>query len=159
MREYARPMQRALGIVVFTILAGCGGSDAPGPNDSGIVGDGSLGSCVALGPIGTPRPNCPSGLPPDDDCASASPVYDDVAPIFAARCSVCHQTGGLETKYIFDTYAQVHDNITVFRDILTQIFSCRMPPSCAPNLSSDERETMLKWLVCGGPQSRDAGTE
>jgi uncharacterized membrane protein len=86
-------------------------------------------------------------------------VYDDVAPIFAARCQICHHAGGLETKYAFDTYAQIHDTTAIRTLILTQIYSCRMPPSCAPNLSADERKTMLKWFVCGAPESRDAGTD
>jgi hypothetical protein len=154
-------MLRALGFAFLcAILAGCADGDAPSsPNDGGIAGDGSLASCVASGQVGMPRPNCPMDLPPDDDCATASPVYDDVAPIFAARCSICHHAGGLETKYSFDTYAQVHDNTTVRTRILTQIYGCRMPPICAPNLSTDERQTMLHWLVCGGPESHDAGSD
>jgi uncharacterized membrane protein len=143
-------------------LAGCAASDTPppaGPDDSGTVGaDADLAACVADGPIGTPRPNCPSDLPSDTDCATASPVYDDVAPIFAGRCSICHRAGGLETKFIFDTYAQIYVKATR-TDVLTQIYACRMPPSCAPNLTADERATMLKWLVCGAPESRDAGSD
>ena len=96
-------------------------------------------------------------MPPDTDCATASPFYADVAPIFAARCSVCHYPGGFETKYQFDTYAQIMSNMTNTH-ALTQIYSCRMPPSCAPNLTAEERATMLKWLVCGAPENRDAGT-
>jgi hypothetical protein len=154
-------MRRGLGIVsVCVALAGCTSSDAlpfVEEEDSGPPGDADLAACVADGPIGVARPGCPIDLPPDTDCPTASPFYADVAPIFAARCSVCHHAGGLETKYIFDTYAQVHDNTAIRTRILTQIYACRMPPSCAPNLSAEERSTMLKWLVCGGPESGDAG--
>ncbi len=152
-------MHRALGIAgLCTILVACSASNAPpsASDGGGIVGDGSLGSCVTLGPIGMPRPNCPNDLPPDNDCATATPVYADVAPIFASRCSVCHHSGGYETMYLFDTYDQIYANRG---RILTQIYACRMPPSCAPNLSGDERATMLKWLVCGATESRDAGAD
>jgi len=155
-------MRRALGIVsACAALVGCGSNDLPftPDDDGGVPGDADLAACVADGPIGTSRPGCPNDLPPDTDCATASPFYADVAPIFAARCSVCHQVGGLETKYIFDTYAQVHDNTGIRTRILTQIYACRMPPSCAPNLSDAERGTMLKWLVCGAPESPDAGSD
>ncbi len=155
-------MRRALGIAsVCVTLAGCASSHTLPfePEDAGDPGDVSLAACVTDGPIGTPRPGCPSDLPPDTDCPTASPVYEDVAPIFAARCSICHHAGGLETKYSFDTYAKVHDDTTLRTRILTQIYACRMPPSCAPNLAADERSTMLKWLVCGAPESHDAGSD
>jgi uncharacterized membrane protein len=147
-------MLRILGTVsACAMLAACASKNEP--QDGGV----DLATCVAHGPIGTPRANCPSDLPPDDDCATASPVYDDVAPIFAARCRICHAAGGLETAHLFDTYAQIHDNTMIRADILTQIYNCRMPPSCAPDLSADERKTMLKWFVCGAPASRDAGSD
>jgi hypothetical protein len=151
-------MRRLLGIVTLcATLCGCAAKDDPQqvPGDGGV----DLATCVTDGPVGTPRPNCPSDLPPDDDCATASPVYDDVAPIFAARCRICHTAGGLETKYVFDTYAQIHDVSAIRTLILTQIYSCRMPPSCAPDLSADERKTMLKWFVCGAPENHDAGSD
>jgi hypothetical protein len=141
-------------VCVWALLASCGDGDPPASRS------GDLASCVASGQVGSKRPGCPTDpAPPDNDCATASPFYDDVAPIFASRCSVCHHSGGLETMYIFDTYAQVHDNTTVRTRILTQIFGCRMPPPCAPDLTASERATMLKWLVCGGPESRDAGSD
>jgi hypothetical protein len=143
------------------LLAACGGGDPPaGPADAGgEPADADLAACVADGPVGMPRPNCPNDLPHDDDCATASPVYDDVAPIFAARCQICHHAGGLETVYHFDTYAEIHDNTAIRSLILTQIYSCRMPPPCAPNLSADERATMLKWFVCGAPEGHDAASD
>ncbi len=141
------------------ILAGCPEGDDVAqlaPEDAGPEPDVDLALCVTDGPIGMPRPNCPNDLPSDVDCATASPMYQDVAPIFAARCSVCHRVGGFQTTYLFDTYAQIYVDTTRTR-ILTQIYGCRMPPSCAPNLAAEERATMLKWLVCGAPESRDAG--
>ncbi len=139
------------------LLPCCNGSAAP--NGDGPEADADLPGCVADGPIGIPRSGCPSDLPADDDCPTASPFYEQVAPIFATRCAICHGASGLETKYRFDTYAQVHDVVATRTLILTQIYGCRMPPSCAPNLSPDERRTMLKWLVCGAPEAADAGTD
>jgi hypothetical protein len=150
---------RALSWVAVFIIAGCSGEKTLPlePEDAGDPGDGNLAACVAGGSVGMPRANCPSDLPPDTDCATASPIYDDVAPIFAARCTICHYPGGYEIKYRFDSYAQITSNMTNTR-VLTQVYSCRMPPSCAPNLSSDERHTLLQWLVCGAPEGRDGGS-
>jgi hypothetical protein len=146
--------------VLAPVVASCGAkSAAGGPSDGGWLGDGDLASCVAYGPVGMQRTNCPSDLPADDDCRTASPVYDDVKPVFATRCAVCHQAGGLETLFQFDTYAQIHDDAAKRTRILTQIYGCRMPPPCAPDLSAEERKTMLKWLVCGAPEGRDAGND
>ena len=135
------------------------GGDPAGPSDGGWLGDGDLTSCVAYGPVGAQRANCPSDLPPAGDCASGSPLYDDVAPIFAARCTVCHQAGGLQVTFSFDTYAAIHDDPQKRTRTLTQIYGCRMPPPCAPDLSAAERKTMLEWFVCGAPEYRDAGTD
>jgi hypothetical protein len=147
--------------LVLASLVTLGAADCSSPNtlpleDAGEPADVDLAACVADGPIGTPRPNCPSDLPPDDDCTTASPIYDDVAPIFAARCAICHRPGGYTTKYQFDTYAHIVSNMANLQ-ALTQIYTCRMPPSCAPNLHPDERQTLLKWLVCGAPENRDGG--
>jgi uncharacterized membrane protein len=147
-------------LTLSACLVCCSGAAATAvPTDGGALGDGDLASCVMYGPVGTQRPNCPNDLPPEDDCAAATPVYDDVVPIFAERCAVCHHAGGLETKFQFDTYAQIHDNAQTRTLILTQIYGCRMPPPCAPDLSTAERKTMLKWFVCGAPVGRDAGTD
>jgi hypothetical protein len=94
-------------------------------------------------------PSCPNDLPPDSDCPPAAPSYGAaVAPIIAARCSVCHRPGGLETSMRFSTYA---DAFALRRQMLTTIYACRMPPAGAVPLSTDERQTLLKWFVCGAP--------
>jgi len=155
----ARGTSRALScaITMTFLLSGCNGSPASGGD--GPETDADLAACVADGPILTPRADCPNDRPTEDDCPTASPFYAEVAPIFATRCAICHGASGLETKYQFDTYAEVHDVVAVRSLILFQIYNCRMPPSCAPNLSPDERRTMLKWFVCGAPESADAGAD
>jgi uncharacterized membrane protein len=144
---------------VSALVWSCASGDSARPTDGGWLGDGDLASCVAYGPVGMQRANCPNDLPSEDDCATASPLYEDVRPIFAARCSVCHGTGGLETKFVFDTYAEIHDNAQTRSRILPQIYGCRMPPPCAPDLTPLERKTMLKWFVCGAPEQRDSGAD
>jgi hypothetical protein len=137
----------------------CSGEPPLGaPTDSGTP-DVDLATCVADASLRVPRPGCPSDFPTDTDCPTASPVYDDVAPIFAARCSICHRANGLETKFVFDTYAEIHDNDATRADIITQIYSCRMPPSCAPNLLLEERQVMLKWFACSAPEGHDSGAD
>jgi hypothetical protein len=145
---------------IFLLLCAACGDGAPSqpPMDGGAA-DVDLAACVADGPIASPRENCPAGLPDGADCPSASPIYDEVAPIFAARCTICHHPGGLETRYQFNTYSAIHADPTVRRDILFQIFSCRMPPSCAPNLAPDERSALLEWFICGDQVDRDGGVE
>jgi hypothetical protein len=138
-------------------LGACGGGSSQSPMDSGAA-DVDLATCVASGLLG-PRDNCPTGLPDGGDCPTASPVYDDVAPIFAARCTICHHPGGLVTKLQFDSYSAIHDTPTIRSDIFFQIYRCRMPPSCAPNLHPDERSALLEWFICGDQVSRDAGAE
>src|SRR5437868_4755942 len=98
---------RALSWIAAFAVAACSSPQNLPLDDAGEPGGADLAACVADGSVGTPRANCPSDLPPDTDCATASPVYADVAPIFAARCSVCHYPGGFETKYQFDTYPQI----------------------------------------------------
>jgi hypothetical protein len=150
---------RALGFGMSLALASCGGEpERMTPADGGPSSP-DLATCVADGPIGVPRDGCPNELPTDVDCATASPIYDDVAPIFAVRCTICHRPSGLETMHRFDSYGEINASIPMRSRTLTQVYACRMPPSCAPDLSPDERSTMLKWFVCGAPENRDAGTD
>jgi hypothetical protein len=141
-----------------------GDFDSRGPSDAlgetailDVVEEPDLAACVADGPIGVPRDDCPIDLPDGGDCAMATPFYADVAPIFAARCSVCHQPGGLDVKFRFDSYPAIYNNRQTRIDIFTQIYNCRMPPSCAPNLSPSERKMMLEWFVCSAPNAPEAG--
>ena len=97
---------------------------------------------------------CPKDLPPDDDCPNAVPSYaNTVAPVIAARCTSCHRPGGLAASIQFDTYAKIAANSNKIH-MVTQVYQCRMPPpSCAAPLTADERQTLLQWLVCGGPNN------
>jgi hypothetical protein len=100
-----------------------------------------------------PPVNCPKDLPPDDDCPDAAPSYTaEVASIIARRCTVCHRAGGVGAAFQFDTYAKIAANNNRAH-MVTQVYMCRMPPSCADALLTDERQKLLHWLVCGGPNN------
>jgi uncharacterized membrane protein len=72
--------------------------------------------------------------------------------IIQTRCSVCHVPGGAEPNRPYQTYAQIAVPDTR-RAILTQVYACRMPPAGALPLTTDERQALLAWLVCGGPNN------
>jgi hypothetical protein len=133
-------------LIVLATLAACGHGDA-GNQDAVAAQAG--GPCLPGpdGSIGGPPPdNCPNDLPTEADCPDASPSYqNDISGIIRDRCSVCHSVGGLETSKLFDTYAEVHAQRV---DMLNFIYHCQMPPTCAPQLTSDERFKLLKWFVC-----------
>ena len=97
--------------------------------------------------------NCTAVLPPDDDCPDAAPSYTaEVAAIIATRCTVCHRPGGVGAAIQFDTYAKINRNSNAIH-MLTQVYMCRMPPACADALTASERQKLLQWLVCGGPNN------
>jgi hypothetical protein len=36
---------------------------------------------------------------------------------------------------------------------LNQVYACTMPPATAAKPTTQEREALLEWLVCGAPQN------
>lgn len=145
-----QPSRRVRGLTVgwlmalSSLAASCGHAAETADHDAGPTGpclpgpDGSIG--------GPPPDDCPNDIPSDTDCPGASPSYqNDIAPIVQQRCTVCHAPGGIETSKLFGSYAQVHDlRVTM----LNFIYHCQMPPTCAPQLTPDERQKLLKWFVC-----------
>jgi cytochrome c5 len=120
-----------------------------------------LGAGAALGCAGGERPDpppnlalgddCPNDLPDDTACATAAPSYaEQTAAMIDQRCTVCHFFGNTQSTQIFETYDDVFDQK---RGMLTQIYSCRMPPEGAVQLSSEERKALLQWFVCGAPDN------
>ena len=164
---------------VFSISCSSSAAETPeadGPADAVAVSDATVSSeiaeetidddgsvqpeasdpaaCIAGpdGSIGGPPPDdCPNDLPPD--CPASFPHYDDVAPVIATHCTGCHRPGGIETSKLFGSYAQVY---ALRRDMLTQVYGCRMPPTCALQLTTDERHVLLQWFVCGAPGPLEA---
>ena len=101
---------------------------------------------VACGSSGPP---CPNDLPAA--CPSPVPSYaQDVKPIISAHCLKCHAPGGQEASKDFTTYSNV---FLQRQPILTQFYSCRMPPEGEPRPTAEERAMLIGWLVCGSPNN------
>jgi len=134
-------------LISLSLLAGCGHAAATGDQDAlAVQGD---GACLPVdGSIGGPPPaSCPNDLPPNTDCPGASPSYQsEIATIVQERCTVCHAPGGIETSKLFGSYKLVHDQRAT---MLNFIYHCQMPPTCATQLTPDERGKLLKWFICG----------
>ena len=79
------------------------------------------------------------------------PSYqNDVAPIFANRCTACHSPTGQEPTRLLTDYADVFAQRSA---VLTQVYGCLMPPAGAMAPSASERALLLDWLVCGAPNN------
>lgn len=113
---------------------GCAGSDHPDPPpDAGLDGD------------------CPNDLPDGTACTTASPSYaKQTAAIIEQRCAVCHFAGNTQSARVFESYADIFEQR---RGMLTQIYSCRMPPEVSVQLTAGERSALLQWFVCGAPDN------
>jgi len=97
---------------------------------------------------GSESVNCPNL---STTCPSPQPSYaTDVRPILNARCTTCHSPGGKEAVRDLTTYSGVFSQRQA---VLTQVYSCRMPPSDAPQPAAQERSVLVGWLVCGAPNN------
>jgi hypothetical protein len=106
--------------------------------------------CSSGNSIGaTSGSSCPDEAP--QVCPPNIPSYaTSVAPIIGEYCaSGCHMPGG--TAGAFETtYADVYGQRG---SILSVVNGCMMPPSSARALTSQQREIILTWLVCGAPNN------
>jgi len=85
-------------------------------------------------------------------CPSPAPTYSaDVAPLIQTHCTMCHSPSGENQTPTLVTY----DDVTAgsmqqtAHEVLVQIHACNMPPPDQPQLTSDERQAILGWIVCG----------
>src|SRR5438105_15487091 len=108
-----------------------------------------LAAAVLLAACGGSEPvNCPNL---STTCPESKPSYaHDVRPILNARCTSCHSPGGQEPSRDFTTYSGVFSQRQA---VLTQVYSCRMPPSDSPQPATQERSVLVSWLVCGAPNN------
>jgi hypothetical protein len=103
---------------------------------------------VATAPVPDMGAGCPKDLPAS--CPSDPPSWaGTVQALITERCGACHRPNGLASDHSFDSYAQVYGHRA---PILTQVYSCYMPPPDAGQLAPSERQRLLGWLVCGAPQ-------
>lgn len=105
---------------------------------------------AALGACSQGEPQaCPDDLPAS--CPSPAPTFSaDVAPLIQSHCSGCHSPDGLEPKPLLTSY----DTITgptgsTARMVENQVGNCVMPPLGQPPLTSEERQTIVGWILCG----------
>jgi hypothetical protein len=95
-------------------------------------------------------PACAYDLP--DGCPSPPPSWsNEVQPIVDRTCNPCHGDGGVQQHILdFTTYSGVNRNRG---SILTQVYSCKMPPLDAAAPLPQERQALLGWLVCNAPNN------
>jgi len=136
----------------------CGG-DSPSSNSTEHDGAGGAGgsagseSTSPLDGSDTTDASQPAGCPyqAPQTCPASTPTYQaDVLPILQTKCNDCH-TGADGGPWPLTDYQLVVDwKISILGDL-----ECNtMPPADAGlALTSDERSTLLAWLVCGTPQN------
>lgn len=111
-----------------------------------------LALLLLLGCSGEPSTGsgqCPNDLPPS--CPATVPSYqNDVMQIVQRACASCHSATGVESNRPLDTYSALYSQR---QGVLTQIYSCRMPPAGSPPLTASERQQLLAWLVCQSPNN------
>jgi uncharacterized membrane protein len=95
--------------------------------------------------------SCPRDLPSDMGCPDAAPSYASVvAPILEQRCQGCHYPQNPFSSVVLNEYERV---LAARRTALTLVYSCSMPPAEGMPLLAEERQVLMKWLVCGAPQN------
>jgi hypothetical protein len=84
-------------------------------------------------------------------CPAPAPSYArDVAPLIASHCVGCHGPGGIEQMMALGSYGGL---VARRGTLLSQIYSCQMPPADAGALPAAEGDIILAWLVCGAPNN------
>jgi len=145
-REAARRRRCALeGAAAFVLLFRGGCFDVPG-NDPNVPDE--LPQTDAPAEAASA---CERTLP--SSCSTIPSYANDIAPLVVAHCLPCHAAGGTASDRDLTTYANVaHIESTV----LSQVYACLMPPSDAgadAALTTQERDELLQWLVCGSPDN------
>jgi hypothetical protein len=84
-------------------------------------------------------------------CPTTPPSYqNDVAPIIARECSACHYAGSAIARGVFSTYAQLQEGRG---SVLNEVYACKMPVAPVRPLTASDRDTLLAWIECGGPNN------
>jgi len=97
-------------------------------------------------PEAGPPPACEVAAP--TVCPDPMPRYADVSPIFAARCTSCHN--GSDGMWPLSTYQHVAD---WYGEIRAQMLACTMPPlDSGQTMPTAERRAILDWIRCGFPR-------
>ena len=103
----------------------------------------ALGIAAIAACSGSTPAACPNDFP--STCPPQAPSFaSDVEPLIHTECTPCHGPG--QQVPTLDTYANI---MRAGQMISMQVFQCRMPPPPRAPLTSDQRQTILGWLVCG----------
>ena len=91
---------------------------------------------------------CPA--PPQMGCPADALSFDTgIGELLHSRCYPCHSADGVERTRQLTDYAHVSGERM---SIASQLVTCSMPPAGSPPLSSSERQQILDWFACGGPE-------
>ena len=102
-----------------------------------------LGIAAGAACSGSSPAACPNDFPAA--CPPQAPSFaSDVAPLIHTNCTPCHGPG--QQVPTLDAYANI---MRAGQMISMQVFQCLMPPPPRAPLTSQERQTILGWLVCG----------
>ena len=106
----------------------------------------AIASGAACSAGGSGSATCPNDYP--SACPTPAPSFaNDVSPLIHANCTPCHGAG--QQIPTLDTYDDVMRAATM---ISMQVFQCRMPPAPRAPLTSQQRQIILGWLVCGAKE-------
>jgi hypothetical protein len=127
-------------------------SDAPSNadrrDDANMAGDRGSDAGPTLDAAPSPPKDCKATAP--TACTKPAPRYADVEPIFAQRCTICHDVSNPDGHWPLTSYQHVADWNIEIRD---QVLKCTMPPPVAAvPITLEERERILLWLRCGFPK-------
>lgn len=97
-----------------------------------------------------PPASCPRDLPAS--CPMPAPSFSgEVQAIFQTKCVPCHAPGGQEASKPYTSLALIQRQ--ALSTMLGQVYNCAMPPATALQLTADERQALLGWLVCMRPDN------
>lgn len=104
-----------------------------------------------------------TSTPPQSLCDPDSAYFvQDILPIFVANCATsgCHDAATHEEGVILDNYEHIYDEIdpydldnSVFKLIIEDNNSNRMPPSPMPRLSAMQTLAIANWILQGAPNN------
>jgi hypothetical protein len=104
---------------------------------------------VALAGCEHSKAGCHMDLP--SQCPSPTPSWSStVSQVVAADCQSCHSQAGIANDRPFESYSQVY---ALRGTVLSQVYSCAMPPSDGGVLDDADRQQLIDWLVCGAPNN------
>lgn len=108
-----------------------------------------MAAVLAVALDGCTRAPCPNDLP--TACPTPAPTFSqDVAPLIQNHCAGCHSADGEEPTPSLINYSGVTGSMdSVARMVETQLVQCKMPPDSEPELTPEERRTILGWIICG----------